>query len=104
MILEKSENQLYSIYDFLKHQKTQSLATTGCRSRIWTFDLGSWTILNVLGIKISITSKLVIKLCFVYKYPISIVGHSFGWSVGIKLVAILRDKILWIVFLEPNPF
>ena len=33
-ILEKSRKRLYSISDFLKHQKTQSIATAGCRSRI----------------------------------------------------------------------
>ncbi len=49
-------------------------------------------------------AKLVIELCSEYKYPISIVGHSFGGSVGIKLAAILRDKILRMVLLEPNPF
>ena len=37
-------------------------------------------------------AKLVIELCSEYKYPISIVGHSFGGSVGIKLSAILRGK------------
>ena len=49
-------------------------------------------------------AKLVIELCSEYKYPISIVGHSFGGSVGIKLATILRDKILRMVLLEPNPF
>ena len=43
-------------------------------------------------------AKLVIELCSEYKYPISIVGHSFGGSVGIKLAAILRDKILRMVW------
>ena len=37
-------------------------------------------------------AKLVIELCSEYKYPISVVGHSFGGSVGIKLSAILRGK------------
>ena len=37
-------------------------------------------------------AKLVIELCSIYKYPISIVGHSFGGSVVIKLVAILRPN------------
>ena len=49
-------------------------------------------------------AKLVIELCSIYKYPISIVGHSFGGSVGIKLAAILRDKVVRMVLLEPNPF
>ena len=49
-------------------------------------------------------AKLVIELCSTYKYPISIVGHSFGGSVGIKLAAVLRDKVLKMVLLEPNPF
>ena len=49
-------------------------------------------------------AKLVIELCSEYKYPISIVGHSFGGSVGIKLATILRDKVLRMVLLEPNPF
>ena len=35
-------------------------------------------------------AKLVIKLCSEYKYPISIVGHSFGGSVGIKLAVIFK--------------
>ncbi len=49
-------------------------------------------------------AKLEIELCPEYKYPISIVGHSFGGSVSIKLATILRDKILRMVLLEPNPF
>ena len=49
-------------------------------------------------------AKLVIELCSLYKYPISIVGHSFGGSVGIKLAANLRDKFLTMYLLEPNPF
>ena len=43
-------------------------------------------------------AKLVIELCSVYKYPISIVGHSFGGSVVIKLVAILRPQ--WLIQLK----
>ena len=49
-------------------------------------------------------AKLVIELCSAFKYPISIVGHSFGGSVGIKLAAILGDKVVRLVLLEPNPF
>ena len=37
-------------------------------------------------------AMLVIELCSKFKYPISIVGHSFGGSVAIKLVAILRPQ------------
>ena len=49
-------------------------------------------------------AKLVIELCSSFTYPISIVGHSFGGSVGIKLAAILKEKVLKMVLLEPNPF
>ena len=37
-------------------------------------------------------TKLVIELCSNYKYPISIIGHSFGGSVGIKLATLLKKK------------
>ena len=49
-------------------------------------------------------AKLVIELSSAFKYPISIVGHSFGGSVGIKLASILRDKVQRMVLFEPNPF
>ena len=49
-------------------------------------------------------AKLVIELCSTFTYPISIVGHSFGGSVGIKLATILKDKVVRMVLLEPNPF
>ncbi len=35
-------------------------------------------------------AKLVIELCSTFNYPISIVGHSFGGSVGIKLAVIFK--------------
>ena len=34
-------------------------------------------------------AKLVIEICSKWQYPISIIGHSFGGSVGLKVVAIL---------------
>ena len=49
-------------------------------------------------------TKLVIEFCSTYKYPISIVGHSFGGSVAIKLAVILKDKVSRMVLLEPNLF
>ncbi len=49
-------------------------------------------------------AKLVIELWSEFKYLISIVSHSFGGSVGIKLATILRDKIFRMVHLERNPF
>lgn len=49
-------------------------------------------------------AKLVIELCSVYKYPISIVGHSFGGLVSIKLAAMLWDKIFRMILLELNQF
>jgi len=49
-------------------------------------------------------AKLVIELCSSFKHPISIVGHSFGGSVGLKVAAILGHQVERMVLLEPNPF
>ncbi len=49
-------------------------------------------------------AKLVIEFCYEYRYPISIVGHSFGGSVGIKLATILRDKVLSVLLHSKTPF
>ena len=49
-------------------------------------------------------AKLVIEICSKWQYPISIIGHSFGGSVGLKVASILRHQVKGLVLLEPNPF
>lgn len=49
-------------------------------------------------------ARLVIELCSICQYPISIIGHSFGGSVGLKVASILRNQVERLVLLEPNPF
>jgi len=49
-------------------------------------------------------AKLVLALCSKMQAPISIVGHSFGGSVALKVASFLGCQVDKMVLLEPNPF